>query len=261
MNFAGKTSLKPAVPALVRGFDILDLLSTEPGLTFTEIHTRLRLPKSSAFQLIATLCNLGVVRSQPDGRYCLGLRLSELGASAVAQRRIDREAQPHLIAFARHTQLTCHLGVLEGHEAVYLCKEQCEQEIKIANTWVGKRLALNRSSLGKVLLAWLPEPEIDALATFIDWERKTPATLASAADLKAHLQLVRRQGWASDDEEDVPNIRCVAVPVRDGQGHVVAAISAVGTVLQIGSDAFGALAEQLLIVAKDIENSLRNKSR
>jgi DNA-binding IclR family transcriptional regulator len=260
MNFAAKPPRKPTVPALVRGFEILDLLSRDP-LTFTEIHTRLGLPKSSAFQLIATLCDLGVVRSQPDGRYCLGLRLSELGASAIAQRRIDREAQPHLRAFARRMQLTCHLGVLEGHEAVYLCKEECDQEIRIANTWVGKRLALNRSSLGKVLLAGLPEPGIDELIAFIDWERKTPATIANAADLKAHIQLVRRQGWASDDEEDVPKIRCVAVPVRDEHGNVAAAISAVGTVLQINADEFGKLAEQLLMVAKDIENGVFNTSR
>jgi DNA-binding IclR family transcriptional regulator len=158
-------------------------------------------------------------------------------------------------------QLTCHLGVLEGHEAVYLCKEECDQEIRIANTWVGKRLALNRSSLGKVLLAWLPEPQIDELIAFIDWERKTPTTIASAADLKAHLQVVRRQGWASDDEEDVSNIRCVAVPVRDADGNVAAAISAVGTVLQINASEFGRLAEQLLIVAKDIENGVFNKAR
>ena len=256
MNFTGDMASKPTVPALIRGFAILDLLAREPGLTFTDIHTRLRLPKSSAFHLIGTLCRLGVLQAQPDGRYGLGLRLSELGAAAAAQMPIDREAQPFLRAFARRAQLTCHLGVLEGHQAVYLCKEECEQEIKINNTWVGKRLALNRSALGKILLAWLPAAEIDELMPLVDWERKTPSTMCSPAELKGDLALVRARGWATDDEEDVPNIRCVAAPVLDGKGKVIAAISAVGTILQISRPRFGILAGELLGLSAEITRNI-----
>jgi len=256
MNFTGDMTSKPTVPALVRGFAILDLLAREPGLSFTDIHTRLLLPKSSAFHLLATLCRLGVLQSQPDGRYGLGLRLSELGAAAAAQMPIDREAQPFLRALARRAQLTCHLGVLEGHQAVYLCKEECEQEIKINNTWVGKRLALNRSALGKILLAWQPEAEIDALMPLVDWDRKTPSTLCSPAELKADLALVRTRGWATDDEEDVPNIRCVAAPVRDGKGNVIAAISAVGTILQVSRQRFEILAGELLGLSAEITRNI-----
>jgi DNA-binding IclR family transcriptional regulator len=256
MNFVGDIASKPTVPALIRGFAILDLVAREPGLSFTDIHTRLRLPKSSTFHLIATLCRLGVLQSRPDGRYGLGLRLFELGAAAAAQMPVDREAQPFLRALARRAQLTCHLGVLEGHQAVYLCKEECEQAIKINNTWVGKRLALNRSALGKILLAWLPEAEIDELMPLVDWERKTPSTLCSAAELKADLALVRARGWATDDEEDVPNIRCVAVPVRDGKGKIIAAISAVGTILQVSRPRFETLAAELCQVSAEITRKI-----
>lgn len=259
MNYGPDSVSKPTVPALIRGFAILDLLAREPGLTFTEIHTRLGLPKSSAFHLLATLCGLGVLQSQPDGRYGLGLRLSELGAAAAGQSHIDRDAQPHLRAFARRARLTCHLGVLEGHEAVYLCKEECDQDIKINNTWVGKRLCLNRSALGKVLLAWLPEAEMDEMISFIDWEKKTPNTLGDPDALKADLALVRARGWAIDDEEDVPNIRCVAAPVTDANGKIIAAISAVGTILQINEDRFSQLADQLLVLSKEITKSIFNR--
>lgn len=256
MNSGQGSTSKPTVPALIRGFAILDLLAKESGLTFTDIHTRLRLPKSSTFHLIATLCRLGVLQSHPDGGYGLGLRLSELGAAAAGQSHIDRDAQPYLRAFARRAQLTCHLGVLEGHEAVYLCKEECEQEIKINNTWVGKRLSLNRSALGKVLLAWLPEAEMDQLISFIDWEGKTPNTLSDPAALKADLARVRDRGWATDDEEDVPNIRCVAAPVTDSKGKIIAAISAVGTILQIDEGRFSILADQLRSLSKEITQSI-----
>lgn len=256
MNLSIDTGAKPTVPALIRGFAILDLLAREPGLTFTDIHTRLRLPKSSAFHLIGTLCRLGVLQSQADGRYGLGLRLSELGAAAAEQTPIDRGAQPYLRAFARKARLTCHLGVLEGHEAVYLCKEESDQEIKISNTWVGKRLALNRSALGKILLAWRPEPEIDEFMPLIDWDRKTPTTLVSAEEYKTDLATVRARGWALDDEEDVPNIRCVAAPVLDGKGKVIAAISAVGTILQIRKERFPGLAAELREVSAEITRNI-----
>lgn len=257
LNFSHDQNLKPSVPALVRGFAIIDLLAKEPGLTFTDVHTRLQLPKSSAFHLLNALCRLGVVQPQshPGGGYCLGLRLAELGAAASHQRRIDREAHPYLRAFSRHAQLTCHLGVLEGHEAVYLCKEECEQAIKITNTWVGKRLCLNRSALGKVLLAWLPDSEKDEIIRRIGWEKKTANTLDSPAALKAHLKIVRKQGWALDDEEDVADIRCVAVPVRDRKENVIAAISAVGTILQITKARIRPLAAELVNLAKEIQNS------
>jgi DNA-binding IclR family transcriptional regulator len=248
---------RPTVPALYRGFAILDLLAAEPGLTFTEIHTRLNLPKSSAFHLITTLCSLGVVQAQAGGRYVLGLRLTELGAAATAQSPIDREARPFLRAFANRAQLTCHLGVLEGHQAVYLCKEECDAlEIKINNTWIGKRLALNRSALGKALLAWLHDAEIDALMPRIDWDQRTPTTLSTPAALKADLVIVRQRGWAADDEEDVPNIRCVAAPVFDDKGKVIAAISAVGTILQIDAARFPILAVEVQALSAEITRTL-----
>ena len=256
MNSALDPASKPTVPALIRGFAILDLLAREPGLTFTDIHRRLCLPKSSAFHLITTLCRLGALQSQSDGRYGLGLRLSELGAAAAEQTPIDRGAQPYLRAYARRARLTCHLGVLEGHEAVYLCKEEADQEIKISNTWVGKRLSLNRSALGKILLAWRPDAEVEEFMPLIDWDRKTPNTLTSPDELKADLAVVRDRGWAIDDEEDVSNVRCIAAPVRDGKGKVIAAISAVGTILQIARDRYPVLADELRDVSAEITRNI-----
>lgn len=255
MNLSGGSKSLQAVPALVRGFAVLDLVAREPGLSFTELHTRLEVPKSSAFHLFGTLCGLGVLRVDSRGRYFLGLRLSELGSAASGQSQIDRAAIPFLNAFARESGLTCHLGVLEGHEGVYLCREDGNQEIKV-NTWVGKRLSPNRSALGKILFAWLPEAEIDALMGWIDWDKKTPKTLDSPAALKADLALVRQRGWAIDDEEDVLNIRCVAAPVYSDNGAVIAAISAVGTVLQIDEARFSVLADQVRSVSQQITNAL-----
>ena len=238
-------------PALGKGFAILDLLAKEPGLTFTEIQNRLSLPKSSAHRLVASLVEIGALRCDADGRYVLGLRLFELGAAAVGQRRIDREAQPVLHALAWGETLTSHLGVLEGYQAVYLSKVECDQEIRV-NTWVGKRLSLNRSALGKALLAWLPPAEARELMALTDFEQKTPKTIVDAATLSADLELVRKRGWALDDEEDALDIRCIAAPVRNREGKVIAAISVVGTVLQLTDQRLEPLAAKVLEAAAQI---------
>jgi DNA-binding IclR family transcriptional regulator len=243
------------VPALFKDLAILDLVSREPGIGFAAIHKTLNLPKSSTHQLIGALCDLGALQVGPEGGYVLGLKLCELGSIARNQRSIEQVAMPFLKVLARETQMTCHLGVLEGHEAIYLAKVEWEQDIKI-NSWVGKRLSLYRSSLGKALLAWQPEAAREELLANIEWLKKTPNSLPDAAAVRLHLADVRARGWAFDNEEDIANIRCVAAPVLDQRGNVLAAISVVGTVLQLAPKDFPRLAERTCAVAGDISRAL-----
>ena len=144
------TEQKSVAPALTKGFAILDLIAREPGLGFAAIRDRLGLPNSSCHHLITTLCQLGALVQRADRGYVLGLRLFELGAMAANQRQLHDLALPTLRKLAQDIQLTCHLGVMEGAEAVYLLKVEGNREIRV-NTWVGKRLSLHSSSLGKVL--------------------------------------------------------------------------------------------------------------
>ena len=246
---------KSVAPALTRGFAILDLIAREPGLGFAAIRDRLGLPSSSCHHLIATLCQVGALQARADRGYVLGLRLFELGAMAGNQRQLHDLALPTLKTLAQEVQLTCHLGVMEGAEAVYLLKVEGGREIRV-NTWVGKRLSLHSSSLGKVLLAGLPENELEDVLAQVTWEAKTPRSIVDPKAFRRHLQQVRERGWAFDDEEDLPNIRCVAAPVYDVQGHVVAAISAVGTVLDISRERIGELAATLCATAREISQHL-----
>jgi DNA-binding IclR family transcriptional regulator len=242
-------------PALTRAFAILELVAREPGLSFTAIHSRLGLPKSSAHHLVSTLRDLGALKLRGDGGFGIGLHLFELAALTSQHRRLESEALPHLRALAREVQLTCHLGVLEGHEAVYLARVECDLDIRI-NSWVGKRFPLNSSALGKALLAWLPEMELDEILGLIRFEEKVPNTITDPAVLKTHLDLVRSRGWATDDEEDVLNIRCIAAPIHDRDRCVVAAISAVGTTTQIDQDRFLHLAPRICDAASAISRGV-----
>jgi len=242
------------VPALPKAFAILDLVARESGIGFTAIQKTLGLPKSSVHQLIATLRDLGALQQTSDGGYLLGLKLSELGAVAASQRTIERVALPFLKSLSQEVGMTCHLGVLEGDEPIYLAKVEANQDIKI-NTWVGKRLSLYRSSLGKVLMAWLPEEARERLLSQVEWVAKTPKSLPDADAVRRHLVEVRARGWAIDDEEDMANVRCVSAPVFDRQGNVVAAVSAVGTVLQVAPEDFPKLAERVCRIATSISRN------
>ena len=246
---------KSVAPALTKGFAILDLIAREPGLGFAAIRDRLGLPSSSCHHLIATLCQVGALQARADRGYVLGLRLFELGSIAANQRQLNELALPALKQLAQDVQLTCHLGVREGDEAVYLLKVEGLREIRV-NTWVGKRLSLHSSSLGKVLLAWLPPAELDAVLARHDWQQKTAATLVDADAFRAHLRQVKARGWAVDDQEDLANIRCVAAPVRDARGDVVAALSAVGTILDIAAERVAPLAEQISETARQLSRQL-----
>ena len=250
MNKTGEiSSLK--VPALGKGVALLEAVAREPGLSFTGIQERLGLPKSSTHHLISTMCELGLIKQRSVGGYALGLKLLELAGVAHENNDLQRDAMPLLRDFAAKIQLTCHLGVLEGSEAVYLARAEGARDI-VVRSHVGQRFAVNYSALGKSLVAWLEPEPLDTIMGRLAFDRRMPKTVTDAAEFRRHLAGVRTRGWALDDEEQAPNCRCVAAPIRDRDGKVVAAISAVGTLEQVDDKRLDALAAQVIAAAATI---------
>lgn len=254
MNKAGDVSnLK--VPALGKGVALLELVAREPGLGFTEIQERLGTPKSSTHHLISTMCELGLIKRRPLGGYGLGLKLLELAGIAKENNDLQRDAMPLLREFAQRVQLTCHLGVLEQGEAVYLARVEGARDI-VVKSHVGQRFPVNCSALGKTLIAWLAPEQLNAVLGNLAFEKRMPKTVTNATDFRFQLADVRRRGWALDDEEQAPNCRCIAAPIRDRDGVVVAAISAVGTLEQVEDRHFETLAAQVIAAANAISESV-----
>lgn len=254
MNNAEKnTNLK--APAIEKGVAILEAIAREPGISFTGIQERLGMPKSSAHHLISTMCKLNLIKRRPSGGYGLGLKLFELAALANESSDLQREAMPLLREFAQRVQLTCHLGVLEQCDAVYLARVEGARDI-VVKSHVGQRFPVNCSALGKSLIAWLAPDMLDAVIAKLTFAERMPKTVTSAADFRLQLADVRRRGWALDDEEQAPNCRCIAAPIRNRDGMVVAAISAVGTLEQVEDRRFEALAAQVIAAANAISESV-----
>lgn len=216
------------VPAVVRALDIMEYLARHREASFTQIHTDLALPKSSAYQILGTLARRGYVRHQGDSpKYSLGLRLFEMGTQAVARLDIRTEARPILRELVAKTGETCHLGALDGRESVYLAKVEGHQTFRL-HSWEGKRLPLHSTAMGKVFLAWMEPEELAELLDGLELKPYTERTITERDRLEEHVRTVRERGWALDDQENEDHIRCLSAPVRGLDGRVRSAISISG---------------------------------
>lgn len=216
------------VPAVKRAVNILKLLSVKNEATLSEIHTSLSLPKTSVYQILLTLEREGLVRRTADSfRFSLGLKLFELGNQAVANFDIRNEAIPILNKLMFETNQTCHLGVLDGKDGVYLAKVESPQPIKI-NSWAGKHLPLHATSMGKVLLCQKSRIEVINILGTGPLQTFTPNTITDIELFIEQLKVVRKKGWAVDFEEAELHTRCIGVPVYDSSERIVAAISVSG---------------------------------
>lgn len=237
------------VPAVMRSLDVLEFLGRNEEASFEDIYTEIGIPKSSAYQLLLTLESRGYLRRVGEGKkYSLGLRLFELGNQSVSQLNIRTEAIPVLRDLMFKTNQTCHLGILEGTEGVYLAKVEGSQPIRL-NSWEGKRIAFHSTSMGKVLLAWRDEESIDEMLNQTTLTGLTEKTITDRNELKKHLQMIRKRGWALDDEENEPDIRCVAAPVRHITGTVIAAISVSGLATRLNDEILPEVSEQVMNAA------------
>jgi DNA-binding IclR family transcriptional regulator len=152
------------------------------------------------------------------------LRLFELAYAQINSLSLLTQASPFVTALARQTNETVHLAILDDYEVVYISKEETVHPIRMHSS-IGKRAPAHCTGLGKVMLAYLPNEKLEEAAQRRGLARYTERTISSYLELKEHLSTIRRLGYAIDNAEHEENILCVAAPIRDHLGEVVAAIS------------------------------------
>ncbi|MGA8072538.1 MAG: IclR family transcriptional regulator [Candidatus Acidiferrales bacterium] len=243
--------------AVERALNILEAASQRrEGLTNSEISRRLGIPKSSASYILRTLERRGYLRRDTEtGRYRLGLKLLSLGGETQAGLDIAEVALPFMRGLVERLGMTCHLAVVDQNEAVYIEKVEAPGFFKV-NTWVGRRMLLHSTSVGKALLAWMPRAEREALLHNCDFKRRTPKTITSHSRLVAELERVHQQGYAVDDEENSLGARCIAAPVFDALGNVVAALGVSGTLTQMDSAKMTRVEDALKDTARRVSRQL-----
>jgi IclR family KDG regulon transcriptional repressor len=211
---------------VLKAGQVLSLFERQnPEWGVSQVAATLNIPKSSAHELLSTLTKIGLLRQIENGRYRLGWGLFSLSQVLLDTTQFRDEARQMMEQLAAQYQETVHLAVLDGTMVTYADKLQGHQAVQVGLTGVGFRLNAHCSAVGKVLLADLPWSEACRILAEQDMTEFTPNTITSITELQKELERVRRQGYAYDLEEAMTDLCCVAAPIRDHTGQVIAAMS------------------------------------
>jgi DNA-binding IclR family transcriptional regulator len=235
-----------------RALAILECLdNSRRGLNISEISRKLKIPKSSAHVIMVTLERLGYVQKRSESlHYTLGLKAYGLGHGMMKSLSISEAALPPMRALSNQLHLPSHLAVLDGDQGLYVQKVDTPGLIKI-DTYVGRRMDLHCTGVGKILLAFGPQDLLDRFLNKPVYIRYTRNTITSPRHMQREITKVRNAGYAVDDEEEELAVRCVAVPVFQN-GRFAAALSVTGTTNQIPPEAIVDLARELRAAAAAI---------
>jgi IclR family pca regulon transcriptional regulator len=212
------------VQSLARGFAIIRAFDAgHPELSLSDVARRTDLNRATARRFLYTLVTLGYVRF--DGRrFALTPRVLQLGYAFLSGIPLPEVAEPHLKALSRTVDESTSASVLDGDDIVYVARV-ATRRIMTVQINVGTRFPAYATSMGRVLLANLPADELESYLAGVSLEPLTERTIASVDELRAELERVRAQGWATSDQQLEIGLRSVAAPVRDRSGRVVAAVN------------------------------------
>jgi IclR family pca regulon transcriptional regulator len=204
--------------AVIRAFD-----AQHPELTLSEVARLCDLTRAAARRFLLTLADLGYVRT--DGRlFSLSPRVLELGYAYLSSQSLPEVAEPHLERLVSEVHESSSIAVLDGDDVVYVARVPTSRIMRVAIN-VGTRFPAYSTSLGRVMLAGLPDAALDRYLGRVKLQRLTARTVATTGALRAELTRVRAQGYAIVDQELEEGLRSVAAPVRDRSGAIVAAVN------------------------------------
>ncbi|CAH0343834.1 IclR family transcriptional regulator [Bacillus sp. CECT 9360] len=216
----------PIIQSVERALKILDLFDERSReLTITEISKRMDLHKSTVHSLLKTLqSHRYILQNEENGKYMLGLKLFERGNFVVSNLDLRTVARKHLEMLSDTTNLTVHLVILDGQYGVYIDKVE-GSGVTVVYSRIGRRVPIHTSAVGKSLVVDKSNDEIKKLMTGYQFTKLTEKSISSQEEFMLEVENVRRRGYSLDNEENEPGIVCVAVPVKDYSGKVIAAVS------------------------------------
>ena len=241
---------------LSRALDILESLANrEVGMTLAEIAAEFQIPVSSAHGLVKTLEHRGYVERGADKRYQLGIRMFHISRGVLKRHAVSEHALKYLKALTAATGETSHLVVPAGHEVVFIEKVESPQSVR-ASAPVGTMYEMHMPATGKALLAFMPEASRRAILEKLSYAPATPRTITSREALEHELQRIAERGYSVDDEEVNIGVRCLAAPIFDYSGDVVAAIGITGPTSRVRLERIDEFATQVRKAAAELSRAL-----
>ena len=226
------------------------------GLSNAEISRKLEIPKSSASYILRTLEKQGYLNRNPEtGKYRVGLKVLSLSRGALTGIDVREVALPIMRHLMEKTNLTCHLAILDGSDAVYIEKVEPQGFIR-RDTWVGRRMRVHATSVGKALVAHIPQERLERIIAESGMEKRTAKTITTLPRLLKDLEKVREQGYAVDDEENNMGARCLGAPVFNQNGIIEASLGLSGTINQVNPNTMPRIIESLKDAARHVSMQL-----
>ncbi|WP_300266101.1 IclR family transcriptional regulator C-terminal domain-containing protein [Microbacterium sp.] len=213
------------VQSLARGLAVIRVFDGEPAdLSLAEVARRADIPRAAAGRFLRTLEQLGYVRANDSGRFALTPRVLELGYGYMSSLSLPEIVQPHLDALSHRIGESVSVSVLDDADIVYVARAAARRIMSVRIT-IGTRLPAFATSMGRVLLAGMPVPEVSRLLASAPLQAFTPRTTVVPAELVVVLDTVREEGWAMVDGELEEGLRSIAVPLRGRDGAAMAALN------------------------------------
>jgi DNA-binding IclR family transcriptional regulator len=243
-----------SLKSLAKVVSILDAFSTSRrSLSLAEISAVTGFPRSTAHRLAASMRDVGLLdQDSHRDRYRLGLKLFELGNTVLANMDLHREARPFVDALSQVTGHLVHLAVFDGQQAIVIHRVSADSGTPLT---LIEAAPVHCTSVGKAILAFQPTAKIEAIIAG-GLKRFTDATIIEGRKLKVELKAIRSRGYALDEGEHQPGIRCIGVPVHDRVGRVVAGLSVSGPARRLKRDHVAELAKIVVHHAKLVATKL-----
>ncbi|MFA0195142.1 DNA-binding transcriptional regulator KdgR [Vibrio artabrorum] len=220
-----KSTQPEAVSSVLKVFNILESLGKQKEIGVSDLSQRLMMSKATTYRFLQTMKMLGYVSQQGEAdRYSLTLKMFELGSKSLEWVDMITIAEKEMRVISEETNETIHLGALDHGSIIYIHKIDSSFALRM-HSRVGRRNPLHTTAIGKVLLAERDEEYVRAQLADTEFVKSTKNTIESVDQLMDELKIVKQQHFGEDNEEQEPGLRCIATPVYDRFGTVIAGVS------------------------------------
>ena len=238
---------------VLKSLDLLECLAnSDKPLTAPEIAKKCKMSRPTAYRLLATLQSRGYVTNK-EHEYSLGTKILSLSRVILESLDLANEAYPYLRHLSQLSGETTYVSILDGTEILYINKVESTQSIRL-NCTLGARNPLYCTSMGKSILAYLPEDERDSLLGQIQLRPFTEKTIVDKHELLDVIAVVRQRGYAIDDQEIEDEVNCVGAPIFNHMGYPFAAMSIAGPAFRLSKDKLEELVPYLLEVTQTLSS-------
>lgn len=243
------------IPSLHRGMMVLEYVAErENPVSFTELAEQLTIPKTTLFRILHSFVTDGWLEKKSD-QYTLGHKAIRIGVKFLTRLQLNEVAVPHMDRLSKLTGETSYLEVLSGKSGLRVAVCDGPRHIRIASR-VGAINELHCSAPGKILLAYTVKEDLHTFFEGMELDKKTERTITDIDSLIDEVALTKRRGYALDNREYHNEVRCLAVPVYDAFGNVIAGVGITAAVTSFTMDMVDSIYEQVKEAAEGISKDL-----